>query len=302
MAEATDKKEKPEELLDPQFLKRLEVLQLTTRRVFAGRMRGERRSHRRGTSIDFADYRNYVRGDDTRFIDWNIYGRLDKLFLKLFIEELDLYFYILIDTSKSMGFGEPSKMLYAKQLAAALGYIGLSNMDKIGMVAFDEQERNFLSPTRGKSQVWKLLRFLNELEADGQTSLYNICRSFVLRRPVKGIVVLISDLLDGDGYEEALKWFLRGNYEVYVLHILAPEEIDPTVRGHLELVDAETDWGVEVSVTDPLLRIYKRTVEAFCGGVKRYCTQYGMNYVLARTSTPFDRLILDVLRRRGLLR
>jgi hypothetical protein len=119
---------------------------------------------------------------------------------------------------------------------------------------------------------------------------------------VKGIVVLISDLLDGDGYEEALKWFLRGNYEVYVLHILAPEEIDPTVRGHLELIDAETDWGVEVSVTDPLLRIYRRTVEAFCSGVKRYCTQYGMNYVLARTSTPFDRLILDVLRRRGLLR
>lgn len=291
-----------EELLDKDFLKRLETLQLTTRRVFSGRMRGERRSHRRGVSIDFADYRDYVRGDDTRFIDWNIYGRLDRLFLKLFIEEQDLYFYLLVDTSKSMDFGEPSKMLYAKQLAAALGYIGLSNLDKVGLVAFAEKESGVLSPTRGKSQVWKLLRFLNEIEADGRTSLLNTCKDFVMRRPIKGIVVLISDLMDGQGYEEALKWFLRGNYEVYVLHILAPEEIEPTVRGHVELVDSETDWGVEVSVTEPLLRLYRETVDAFCGGVKDFCTQYGMNYILAQTTTPVDRLILDVLRQRGLLR
>jgi len=291
-----------EELLDADFLKRLETLQLTTRRVFAGRMRGERRSHRRGVSVEFADYRDYVRGDDTRFIDWNIYGRLDRLFLKLFIEEQDLYLYLLVDTSKSMAFGEPNKMLYAKQLAAALGYIGLSNLDKTGVFAFAEGERDLLAPTRGKSQVWRLLRFLNDLEADGQTSLLNICKGFVVRRPIKGIVVLISDLLDGEGYEEALKWFLRGNYEVYVIHLLAPEEIEPTVRGHLELIDVETQWGVEVSVTDPLLRFYRQTVEAFCGGIKSFCTQYGMNYILARTSTPFDRLILDVLRRRGLLK
>jgi uncharacterized protein (DUF58 family) len=291
-----------EELLDSQFLKRLEALQLTTRRVFAGRMRGERRSHRRGVSIEFADYRNYTRGDDTRFIDWNIYGRLDRLFLKLFIEEQDLYFYLLVDRSKSMAFGEPRKMHYAKQVAAALGYIGLSNLDKVGVFAFDDEARNFFAPTRGKSQVWRLLRFLNDLEPDGQTSLLNICKSFVIRRPIKGVVVLVSDLLDGQGYEEALKWFLRGNYEVYVIHLLAPEEIEPTLRGHLELIDVETLWGVEVSVTDPLLRIYRKTVEAFCGGIKSFCTQYGMNYILARTSTPFDRLILDVLRRRGLLK
>lgn len=291
-----------EELLDSEFLKRLEVLQLTTRRVFAGRMRGERRSKRRGVSIEFADYRDYVRGDDTRFIDWNIYGRLDRLFLKLFVEEQDLYLYILVDMSKSMDFGDPGKMLYAKQVAAALGYIGLSNMDKVGVVAFADEEKNFMSPMRGKTQVWKLLRFLNDLEPDGETSLLNVCKSFVVRRPIKGIVVLISDLLDGQGYEQALKWFLHGNYEVYIIHLLAPEEVDPTVRGHLELVDAETQFGVEVSVTDGLLRIYRNTVDAFCGGIKSFCTQYGMHYVLTKTSTPFDKLILDVLRRRGLLR
>jgi len=291
-----------EELLDSEFLKKLETLQLTTRRVFAGRMRGERRSHRRGVSINFADYRDYVRGDDTRFIDWNIYGRLDRLFLKLFIEEQDLYLYLLLDTSKSMAFGEPKKMHYAKQLAAALGYIGLSNLDKISVVAFDERENETLPPMRGKAQVWRLLKFLNGLEADGQTSLLSTCKGFVVRRPIKGIVVLISDFLDGQGYEAALKWFLNGNYEVYVIHLLSPEEIDPTVRGHLELIDAETQWGVQVSVTEPLLRIYTKTVEAFCGGIKAFCAQYGMNYILARTSTPFDRLILDVLRRRGLLK
>jgi len=291
-----------DELLDSQFLKRLETLQLTTRRVFAGRMRGERRSHRRGVSIEFADYRDYVPGDDTRFLDWNIYGRLDRLFLKLFIEEQDLYLYLLADTSKSMAFGDPAKLLYAKQLAAALGYIGLSNLDKVSVVGFAEKETGRLAPTRGKAQVWKLLRFLNGLEADGQTSLEGMCKTFIGRRPIKGIVVLISDLLDGHGFEAALKWFLRGSYEVYVIHVLTPEEIDPTLRGHLELIDAETQWPVEVSVNDPLLKMYRRTVEAFCNGVKSFCTQYGMHYVLARTSLPFDRLILDVLRRRGLLR
>ena len=159
-----------------------------------------------------------------------------------------------------------------------------------------------LSPLRGKSQVWRLLRFLSDLEPDGRTSLLNICRGFVVRRPIKGIVVLISDLLDGQGYEEALKWFLRGSYEVYIIHVLAPEEIEPTLRGHLELVVSETLWPVEVSITDPLLRYYRRTVEAFCTGIKAFCTQYGMNYIPARTSMPFDRLILEVLRRRGLLR
>jgi len=291
-----------EELLDSEFLKRLEALQLTTRRVFAGRMRGERRSRRRGTSVEFADYRNYARGDDSRFIDWNIYGRLDRLFLKLFVEEQDLYLYLLVDTSKSMAFGDPPKARYAKQVAAALGYIGLSNLDKVGVWAFAEETRNFLSPVRGKSQIWRLLRFLGDVEPDGQTSLLNICRSFVLHRPIRGIVILISDLLDGQGYEQALKWFLRGNYEVYVIHLLAPEEIEPTLRGHLELIDTETLWPVEVSVTDQLLRVYRRTVDGFCAGIKSFCAQYGMNYVLARTSTPFDRLVLDALRRRGLVK
>src|SRR5437588_847545 len=120
-------------LLDPGFMARLDQLDLISRKLLAGKMKGERRSKRRGQSVEFADYRNYVVGDDLRFIDWNIYARLDKLFLKLFLEEEDLSLYVLIDISKSCDFGNPNKALYMKRVAAALGYIGLVNYNRVNI-------------------------------------------------------------------------------------------------------------------------------------------------------------------------
>src|ERR1700736_5946228 len=126
-------------LLDPQFLARLEQLELVSRKIFLGRLKGERRSKRKGQSVEFADYRNYVVGDDLRFLDWNLYGRLDKLFIRLFMEEEDLHFYILIDNSMSMNYGNPTKLYYAKQVAAALGFVGLVNMDRVIVEAFNDR-------------------------------------------------------------------------------------------------------------------------------------------------------------------
>src|SRR3954453_6917244 len=126
----------PPPLLDPEFLHKLEQLELVSRKIFVGRMKGERKSKRRGASVEFADHRNYAVGDDLRHIDWNVYGRLDKLFLKLFLEEEDLHFYTLLDTSLSMDFGDPSKLQYGKQVAAALSFIGLGNYDRVVLETF----------------------------------------------------------------------------------------------------------------------------------------------------------------------
>ena len=290
------------DLLNPEFLKRLEQLQLTSRRIFRGKMRGERRSKRKGVSIEFADYRNYVRGDDLRFIDWNIFSRLDRLFLKLFMEEQDLFFYLVLDVSKSMDFGEPQKLFYGKQIAAALAYIGLTHQDKVGITAFAAGEREVMRPTRGRPHVWRMLEFLNQLKPDGGTSLGETCREFVMKNRQSGIVVLVTDFFDERGFEDALKYFLYGNYEVFVIHVMDRKELEPEIQGHLDLVDSESEENIEITITPQLLKQYKDTVQAYCTQIGDYCTQYGMNYLTTATDVPFDHIILRYLRQRGLLK
>src|SRR5229473_4449163 len=158
-------------LLDPQFLARLEQLELVSRKIFLGRIKGERRSKRKGQSVEFADYRNYVVGDDLRFLDWNLMARLDKLFIRLFMEEEDLHFYVLLDNSLSMDFGNPTKLLYAKQLAAALAFIGLVNMDRVVIEAFNNRLTQSLPAVRGKRSLWRMMDFLQKLEPAGPSNL-----------------------------------------------------------------------------------------------------------------------------------
>src|SRR5205814_2399725 len=165
-------------LLDPQFLHRLEQLELVSRKIFLGRMKGERRSKRKGQSVEFADYRNYVIGDDLRHLDWNLYARLDKLFIRLFMEEEDLHVYILIDNSLSMDFGNPSKLHYARQVAAALGFIGLVNLDRVVVKAINNQLTQTLPAVRGRRSLWRLMDFLQKLEPAGPSDLRKSLTSF----------------------------------------------------------------------------------------------------------------------------
>src|SRR6516225_4398315 len=171
--------EKP--LLDPKFLTQLEQLELVSRKIFMGRMKGERRSKRKGQSVEFADYRNYVIGDDLRFLDWNLYARLDKLFLRLFMEEEDLHFYVLIDNSLSMDFGTPTKLHYARQIAAALAFIGLVNMDRVVIEAFNERLTQSLPAVRGRRSLWRVMDFLQEVEPAGPSNLKEAMRTFSLK-------------------------------------------------------------------------------------------------------------------------
>src|SRR3954471_8434930 len=199
-------------LLDPQFLHRLEQLELVSRKIFQGRMKGDRLSKRKGQSVEFADYRNYVMGDDLRFLDWNLFGRLDKLFIRLFMEEEDLHFYLLIDNSLSMDFGSPTKLHYAKQVAAALGFIGLVNMDRVMLEAFNDKLTQSMPAARGRRSLWRLVDFLQKLEPAGPSDLKKALRAFSRKCRGKGVVIVLSDFMDKRGYEDALRYLIARQF------------------------------------------------------------------------------------------
>ena len=289
-------------LLDPEFLHKLEQLELVSRKIFVGRMRGERKSKRRGSSVEFADHRNYAVGDDLRHIDWNVYGRLDKLFLKLFLEEEDLHFYTLLDTSLSMDFGDPTKLHYGKQVAAALAFIGLVNHDRVVLDTFRSQLEPGMPSVRGRSQMWRVVQFLEPLHASGASNLTAAAKAFAVKHAGKGIVVVISDFLDKRGYEDALRYLLARTMDIYVVHVLCQEEVEPELVGDLRLVDAEDEDVAEISVSAPLLKRYKDNLNAFVGGLKNWCTRRGITYIFTTNQDPFDKLILNYLRERGLVK
>jgi uncharacterized protein (DUF58 family) len=289
-------------LLDPQFLARLEQLEIVSKKVFAGKMKGERLSKRKGQSVEFADYRNYVVGDDLRFLDWNLFARLDRLFLRLYQEEEDLHFYLLVDNSLSMDFGTPTKLHYARQLAAALGFVGLVGMDRVIVEAFNDRLTQSLPPLRGRRNLFRLLDFLGKLEPAGPSNLARALRTFSLKASGKGVVVLLSDFMDKGGYEEALRYLVARQMDVYVVQILSQEETDPELTGDLRLIDVEDNDVAEITVSPALIRRYKQNLAAYRGALAEFCSRRGVTYLFTTTTIPFERLVLSYLRQRGLLR
>lgn len=291
-----------EPLLDQDMMRRLEQLTLVSRRVSAGRFKGERRSRKRGTSTDFADYRNYTPGDDIRFLDWRIYGRLERLFIKIFLEEEDLRVNVLLDTSPSMQFGTPEKLLYGKRLCAALGHICLSKMDSLTVRGFGDRLGTSFGPKRGKNHSAHLFEYLSGMEAGGKTALADSFETFIRTTSGKGVVVIISDFYDFAGYESALRKLFARDFEVLVLHVLSPQELEPEYQGDIRLVDSEFALTTDVSMGKHVMDIYRRTLTTFCDGIKEFVVGHGGYYLAASTATPFERLILDVLRRKGIIK
>ncbi len=235
-------------------------------------------------------------------MDWNLYARLDKLFLKLFLEEEDLHFFALLDASLSMNFGDPTKLHYAKQLAAALGFVGLVRADRVKIEALSAS-RHVQGPVlRGRRSLWRMLQYLEELAAGENVSLADGVRNFCLRSSGKGILVLLTDLMDKAGYEHALRTLVAQQMDVFVIHILSPEELDPELKGDLRLIDCEDGDVAEITVSRPLLDRYKRTLANFIDGARHYCTRRGMTYMLASTAVPVEEMVTKYLRQRGLVR
>ncbi len=283
-------------LLDADFMAKLERLSLVARKAFPGQLKGEKRSTKRGVSVEFADFRNYTPGDDFRYVDWNVYGRLDKLFLKLFVEEEDLHVYLLLDASESMKFGSPSKADYAKKLAAALGYIALTNFDHLAVWSFSEGLAHAFRMTRGRAMAARLFEFIEAIKPGGATNITDALRNFVLRTKRSGIVFLVSDFFDPGGYREGLTALLGRGFEVNVIHLLAEDELHPDLAGDLKLVDAETREVREITVSGSLLAGYQRRLNDFCDELQSFCSARAMGYLRTSTSFPFDELVLQYLR------
>jgi uncharacterized protein (DUF58 family) len=301
MTPLADSKPHQSLLLSPQFMSRLDQLDLVSRKLLAGKMKGERRSKRQGQSVEFADYRNYSIGDDLRFIDWNIYARLDKLFLKLFLEEEDLSLYVLMDVSKSCDFGTPNKALYIKQVAAALGYIGLVNYNRVTIAAMSDTVVADTGSMRGRTKVNQMIDFVSKQKSDGTSDLAAACKRFAMANRRKGVCVVLSDFFDKSGYENALRYVAGGNYDLFCVQTLSPQEIEPDLTGDLKLKDIEDDDEAEVSISQPLIKQYKANLNAYCLGLKDYVTRRGGTYLFTSTEVPFDTLVLNYLRERGLL-
>jgi len=288
-------------LLTPDFLARIDQLAFTSKKIFAGKLRGDRLTKRRGQSSEFADYRNYVVGDDLRFLDWNIYARLERLFIKLFLQEEDLHVSVLIDVSKSMEWGSPDKGQYTRQVAAALAYIGLVNFDRVSLYTFSDGLQYELAGIRGRRWMFKVIEFLSETEYGGAGDLQKTGKQFATRHPQPGIVVLLSDFLDKGGVEPGLRYLLGRKYDLYALQVLSPEEIEPPLAGDLRLTDVEDDDVAEVTVSRALLEKYRQTLHAYCHSIKEYCARRGVSYLFTSTQVPFDQIVLSYFRQRGLV-
>lgn len=286
--------------LEPAFLRRLERLAVVARRTLRGVGPGERRSKRHGGTVEFADYRGYSPGDDTRRIDWYAYARLDSLFLKLYVEEQDLALHVLIDQSASMA----GKLDHARRIGAALAYIGLTAGDRVTVRAFRGGERTAqLGALRGREAFLRLLRFLEQdAEAAGRTSLGQAARAFVSRRPPPGVLALITDLLDPAGYEEPLTRLRAAGQEPFVIHLVAPEDAEPEVGQDVDLQDAETGEVVSVSLDRAAVQAYRDAHARFRAGAAAFCKRNEIGYVEARTDVPVEDFVLGVLRRGALVR
>lgn len=290
------------DLFDEAFLKKLEYLYIVSKKVFAGRTRAERRTRKTGAGIEFADHRDYVPGDDFRYLDWNIYGRMDKLLLRLFEEEEDLYIYVLLDTSDSMLMGSPPKLHYGMQVAAALCYVGLANLDRVSLTTFADGPKDRLPPARGKGRIFKVFEFLRSTTPGGTTRLNASLRSFVHQNKRRGLAVLISDFYDPEGYEEAVNLLRYNRFEPFAIQIVDPAEVRPKLKGDLQLIDCETGEIREITVSQRLLESYVREHERYCQELADYCTSKQVPLFRTDSSVPFDELVLKIFRKGGFLR
>ncbi|MDZ4769756.1 MAG: DUF58 domain-containing protein [Chloroflexota bacterium] len=317
-------------LFDDAARRKLEQVTLVASRARAGAIKGERRSSKRGTSIEFADYRDYVPGDDLRRLDWNVYARLDRPLTKLYEDEEDLAVHLLLDASASMDYPAPdadssptpagegsgqavvpvskgsregvaSKFDMARRLIAGLGVIALTANDRLTITVLGGRGESF-GPVRGRGAAARLLAFIESVRPGGAVDLDAALKGYAGRAARPGLCVLISDLMVPSGIRDGLNALVGRGYQVGVVHVLAPTEIDPTLNGDLRLVDSETGAAQEVTLDDSLRDLYKRRLASWRDGLAADCRQRGAAFVPTVSDAPWEKIILSDLRRAGLVK
>jgi uncharacterized protein (DUF58 family) len=287
---------KPETFFDAEFLKKLERLRLIAKRLSWAKTGGEHASLRKGFSLEFSDYRRYQQGDDFRYVDWNIYRRLDRLLLKVFTADEEMNVYLLVDTSRSMGEGTPSKIDYAKKVAAALGYVGLKNLDRVGGASFSSALQAPLTLGRGRKQILSLFNFLSKLSCDGETNLRSAIHSFTNLFPHPGLVVIVSDLFDPAGWRAGLEELATKKYQLLVVHILDAQEINPMPWGDVALNDVESRLERRCFLDADLVRRFQTELTNYFREIERVCSGRRIDYLRTTTQIPFDEFVLQTLR------
>lgn len=308
-----------ESLLDPAFLRKLERLRIQARRTFPGTMRGERRSTRRGASVEFRDFRKYEAGDDFRHIDWSIFARLERLMLRQFVEEEDVRIDILIDQSRSMHFGQPiTKFDFARRAAAVLAFLAIGSLDRVGVATFDSTLRSRIRAVRGRGHLHAVLAFLAGLSAenhsldvmdqtareagvelgrelDSVTDLSAVIRTYQRSNLRPGILFLISDFLDIGDFRLEMKLLNRRGFDLNLIQVLAPEEMHPEVTGDLMLVDSESGQAREATINERVLAAYRSTLSVYTDSLESFCRTNGIGYTRMSTDDSFEDLLLKRL-------
>ena len=290
-------------MFDSEFIKKLEYLSLISRRIFRGQLLAQKRTRQLGGGVEFADHRDYVFGDDLRYLDWNVFARLGNQLIKRFEEEEDLHVYFFLDCSQSMSVGDPCKFDYARQVAAALAYIALADLDRVSVVAFADKIYDFFPLIRGKQHVLSLLRFFESLQTVGEaTDLRASVNEFLHGKHRTGLVVLVSDFYDPAGFQTAVDTLRYRQFEPNLIQIHDTIETSPRLFGDLQLLDMETGYTRDVTISESVLRRYKQKVSEFLESVRRYCIENGFGCTLSPTAVPFDELILRMMREAGSVR
>ena len=291
-----------EGLLSEQFLQQLDRLRMATKRPVRGMLRGLHRSSRRGSGMEFADFRAYEQGDDLKNVDWRTFMRLDRLVVKLFVEEADLPVYLFVDASASMGFGTPSAFDHARKLTAALAHIALTNMDRVSLVALSDAGMKALPGLRGVGQTWPAFDFLGRLEAGGGPAMARGFKQFFAAPRPSGLAIVVSDFLDPEGFQTGLDLLRSRRHEVVILHVGVAVDSMAALEGEQVLVDSESGEELTVRITPATLADYRKECERYALALESYCRKHRWSYVATDTSASVESLVLQSLRSQALIR
>jgi len=289
-------RKKKKDIFDEEFIRKLEYWSLLFRRLYGGELSAARRSKEVGSGIEFSDRREYLPGDDFRYVDWKALGRMDRAFVRLFVEEKDLKVNVVIDSSASMGVGTPPKIETAVKMGAVLAYMVLFNLDRVALTLFSEGMEDYIPPARGKARIRKILDRLRDIEARGLTDLRMLAAGVTQRDTKAGLVIIISDLMVGQGFDESISRLMYQGSEVSVIRVLAEEDLDPGFLGELQLFDSETGQKMSVTATPRVLSRYRDAFSAMSRKLEQDALKRGVRFVTVFSNQDFDDQVLAVLR------
>ncbi|MDF2591537.1 MAG: hypothetical protein K0S75_1003 [Clostridia bacterium] len=287
-------------IFDAEFLKKLDTIAINVKMLMSDGGGGNRKSRSKGSSVEFSDFREYSMGDDFRRIDWNAYGRFDKLFVKLFMEEQEAMINIFVDSSKSMVFGSPRKSELALKLAGVISFLALNNLDRVCINSLSKDSSKQSSAVTGRSMFDRCISFLEGIDFVGETNINAGVKNRDIRG--RGMSVIISDFFTPGGIEEAIKYLLFKKQDIFLIQILSPEELNPELEGQVRLLDSETGNVMDVAVTPALLKQYHKKLNEFNSGIKEFCSRVGVTYIQASSADSVEKIVFEQFTSSGVIR